>query len=78
MPNGKFVREIGKNLYAWAFAPHGAHRQGRQHLGHRQGLGHDRQVQPQGRVMMVFGRKSEASDAEAHPHERNAGEAAAA
>ena len=26
---------------------------------------------PQGRVEMVFGRKSESSDAEAHPHERN-------
>jgi hypothetical protein len=27
---------------------------------------------PEGRVEMVFGRKSEASDTEAHPHERNA------
>ena len=33
---------------------------------------------PQGRVMMVFGRKSEASDAEAKPHERNPETAAAA
>ncbi len=47
-PNGKFVREIGKNLYAWALCAHRAHRQGRQHLGHRQGLGHDHQVQPAG------------------------------
>ena len=28
--------------------PHGAHRPRRQHLGDRQGLGHDRQVQPAG------------------------------
>ena len=26
--NGKFLREIGKNLYAWAYRAHGAHRQG--------------------------------------------------
>ena len=32
----------------WSFAHTRAHRQGRQHLGRRQGLGHDRQVQPGG------------------------------
>ena len=43
--NGKFVREIGKNLYAWSFGHTRARRQGGQHLGHRQGLGHGHQVQ---------------------------------
>ena len=43
---GEFIREIGKDLYALVVRAHGAHRQGRQHLGRRQGLGHDRQVQP--------------------------------
>ena len=47
-PKGEFVREIGKGLYAWSYAHTRAHRQGRQHLGHRQGLGHDHQVQPGG------------------------------
>src|SRR6266571_1297067 len=44
---GEFLREIGKGLYAWSFA-HPAHRQGRQHLGRRQRLGHDRQVKSGG------------------------------
>ena len=39
--NGKFIREIGKNLYALVVRARRAHRQGRQHLGRRQGLGHD-------------------------------------
>ena len=45
---GNFIREIGKNLYAWSF---GAHREGRsagQYLGHRQGLGHGDQVRSRG------------------------------
>ena len=44
-PDGKFIREIGKNLYAWSYAHAVRDRQGRQHLGRRQRLGHDRQVQ---------------------------------
>jgi hypothetical protein len=69
---GRYVHEIGKNLYAWAF-------------GHTVRVDKDDNIwatdkgsdmvvkfNPQGRVMMVFGRKSEASDREAHAHERNA------
>jgi hypothetical protein len=32
-PDGKFLREIGKNLYAFAVRAHGPDRQARQHLG---------------------------------------------
>jgi DNA-binding beta-propeller fold protein YncE len=66
-PNGKFIREIGKNLYAWSF-------------GHTVRVdksdniwvadkGSDMVVKfnPQGRVVMVFGRKQEASDEDTAP-----------
>src|SRR6185295_5222048 len=66
-PNGDFIREIGKNLYAWSF-------------GHMVRVdkedniwvtdkGSDQVVKfnPQGRVVMVFGRKQEASDKETGP-----------
>ena len=71
MPNGKFLREVGKNLYAWAFAH--TVRIDRDDNIWATDKGSDMVVKfnPQGRVMMVFGRKSEASDAEAKPHERN-------
>lgn len=68
--NGTFLREIGRNLYAWSF-------------GHVVRVDKDDNVwavdkgsdmvikfNPEGRVEMVFGRKPEASDAEAKPHER--------
>ncbi len=42
--NGKYLREIGHDLYAWSFAHGGGDRPGRQHLGCRQGLGHGREV----------------------------------
>ena len=64
---GKFVREIGKNLYAWSF-------------GHTVKVdpadniwvtdkGSDMVIKfdPEGRVVMVFGRKQEASDEETGP-----------
>jgi len=69
-PDGAFVREIGKNLYAWSF-------------GHTVRVdpsdniwitdkGSDMVVKfnPRGRVAMVFGRKLEASDRETGPLER--------
>src|SRR5215470_1402446 len=69
-PNGKFVREIGRNLYAWSF-------------GHTVRVdksdniwvvdkGSDMIVKfdPRGRVQMVFGRKPEASDENAVPYKR--------
>ena len=43
--NGKFLREIGHNLYAWSFAQW-HRRPGGQYLGDRQGLGHGDQVHP--------------------------------
>ena len=70
-PDGRFIREIGKNLYAWAF-------------GHTVRIdkedniwvtdkGSDMIVKfnPEGRVLMVFGRKQEASD-EVAPYKRGA------
>jgi len=66
-PDGKFIREIGKNLYAWSF-------------GHSVRVDKDDNIwavdkgsdmivkfNPQGRVMMVFGRKQEASDEDTAP-----------
>jgi len=69
-PNGKFVREVGKNLYAWAFA-HTVRIDKDDNIWTTD-KGSDMIVKfnPQGRVMMVFGRKSEASDTEAKPYER--------
>ncbi len=69
--NGKFIREIGKNLYAWAYAH--TVRVDRDDNIWATDKGSDMIVKfdPQGRVAMVFGRKSEASDAEAHAHQRN-------
>jgi len=68
--DGGFIREVGKNLYAWAFAH--TVRIDRDDNIWATDKGSDMIVKmsPAGRVMMVFGRKSEASDAEAHPHER--------
>ena len=67
--DGRFIREIGKHLYAWSF-------------GHTVRIdpqdniwaidkGSDMVVRfnPQGRVTMVFGRKQEASDRETGPLE---------
>ena len=66
-PDGKFLREIGHNLYAWSFA-------------HSVRIDHDDNIwvadkgsdmvikfNPQGRVVMVFGRKQEASDEGTEP-----------
>ena len=68
--DGGFIREVGKNLYAWAFAH--TVRVDRDDNIWATDKGSDMVVKfnPQGRVMMVIGRKPEASDAEAKPHER--------
>ena len=68
-PKGKFIREIGKGLYAWSYA-------------HMVRVDKDDNIwvtdkgsdmvisfNPQGRVRMVFGRKQEASDKETGPLE---------
>jgi DNA-binding beta-propeller fold protein YncE len=62
--DGKFLREIGHNLYAWSFA----------HSVKVADKGSDMVIKfdPEGRVAMVFGRKLEASDEGTeplkHPH----------
>jgi len=67
--SGKFVREIGRNLYAWSFAH--AVRVDREDDIWVADKGSDMVVRfdPDGRVLMVFGRKPEASDQGAHPLE---------
>lgn len=67
--NGKFLREIGHNLYAWSFAH--TVRVDRFDDIWVADKGSDVVVRfdPRGRVKMVFGRKPEASDEEAHPLE---------
>jgi len=60
--DGKYLREIGKNLYAWSFAH--AVRVDKDDNIWAVDKGSDMIIKfnPQGRVMMVFGRKKEASD----------------
>ncbi len=60
--DGSFVREIGRNLYAWSFAH--AVRVDRHDNVWAIDKGSDMIVEfnPQGEVMMVFGRKKEAAD----------------
>src|SRR3984885_6910282 len=67
--NGRYLREIGHNLYAWSYAH--AVRIDRDDNVWVADKGSDVVVRfdPQGRVTRVFGRKSEASDDSAHPLE---------
>jgi len=69
-PDGKYIREIGKNLYAWAFAHTVRIDKDDNIWATDKGSDMVIKFNPQGRVVMVFGRKSEASDLEAKPHER--------
>jgi DNA-binding beta-propeller fold protein YncE len=66
---GRYVREIGRNLYAWSFAH--AVRVDRYDNIWVADKGSDMVVRfdPQGRVTRVFGRKPEAADESAHPLE---------
>jgi len=61
-PDGKFIREIGHNLYAWSFA-HTVRVDKDDNLW-AVDKGSDMVIKfdPEGRVDMVFGRKKEASD----------------
>ncbi len=71
-PDGKYIREIGHNLYAWSFAH--AIRFDKDDNLWAVDKGSDMIIKfnPEGRVAMVFGRKKEASDegAEAWKHPR--------
>src|SRR6266853_1165417 len=70
-PDGKFLREIGKGLYAFAYAH--TVRVDRDDNIWAVDKGSDMVVKfnPEGHVVMVFGRKKEASDEEAEPWKRN-------
>ena len=61
-PDGRFVREIGKNLYAWSYA-HAVRIDAADNIWVVD-KGSDMIVRfnPEGRVTLVFGRKKEASD----------------
>jgi streptogramin lyase len=61
-PSGKYLREIGHNLYAWSFA-HSVKVDREDNIWVAD-KGSDMVIKfdPQGRVVMVFGRKQEASD----------------
>jgi hypothetical protein len=64
---GQFVREIGKNLYAWSFA-HSVKIDPADNIWVTD-KGSDMVIKfdPDGRVLMVFGRKQEASDEDTGP-----------
>jgi streptogramin lyase len=66
-PQGKFLREIGHNLYAWSYA-HSVRVDPHDNIWIVD-KGSDMVVRfdPAGRVTRVFGRKAEASDESAHP-----------
>ncbi len=66
-PDGRFLREIGKNLYAWSYAH--AVRTDKDDNIWAVDKGSDMIIKfnPEGRVAMVFGRKKEASDDNAVP-----------
>jgi DNA-binding beta-propeller fold protein YncE len=61
-PDGKFVREIGHNLYAWSFAHTVKVDQEDNIWVTDKGSDMVIKFNPEGRVVMVFGRKQEASD----------------
>jgi streptogramin lyase len=66
-PDGKYIREIGKNLYAWSFAH--AVRVDKDDNIWAVDKGSDMIVKfnPEGRVVMLFGRKKESSDENSGP-----------
>ena len=66
-PDGKYIREIGKNLYAWSFA-HAVRIDSHDNIW-AVDKGSDMIVKfdPEGRVLFVSGRKQEASDEDTGP-----------
>ncbi len=68
-PDGKYIREIGKNLYAWSYAHDVRVDKDDNIWAIDKGSDMIIKFNPEGRVMMVFGRKKEASD-EAGPWTR--------
>lgn len=68
-PDGKFIREIGKNLYAWSFAHTVRIDKDDNIWAIDKGSDMIIRFNPGGHVTMVFGRKQEASDEETGPLE---------
>jgi DNA-binding beta-propeller fold protein YncE len=64
---GKFVREIGRNLYAWSFGHTVRVDQGDNIWVADKGSDMVVKFSPRGRVLLVFGRKQEASDEDTGP-----------
>jgi NHL repeat len=69
-PDGKYIREIGHNLYAWSFAHAIRFDQDDNLWAVDKGSDMIIKFNPEGRVAMVFGRKKEASDEGAEPWKR--------
>ena len=66
-PDGQFIREIGKNLYAWSFG-HAVRIDKADNIwAIDKGSDMIIRFNPEGRVTMVFGRKQEASDESTGP-----------
>ncbi len=66
-PKGKFVREIGKNLFAWAYA-HAVRIDKQDNIWVvDKGSNMILKMNPQGRVVWVFGRKGESSHLDVPP-----------
>lgn len=66
-PKGKFVREIGKNLYAWSYA-HAVRIDKQDNIWIvDKGSNVILRMNPQGRVVWVFGRKGESSHLDVPP-----------
>jgi hypothetical protein len=61
-PDGKFIREIGKGLYAWSYAHDVRIDKNDNIWAIDKGSDMIVRFNPEGRVTMVFGRKKEASD----------------
>ncbi len=66
-PDGKFIREIGKNLYAWSFAHDVRIDKDDNIWAIDKGSDMIIRFNPEGRVTMIFGRKKEASDESSEP-----------
>ncbi|MBZ5698632.1 MAG: peptidyl-alpha-hydroxyglycine alpha-amidating lyase family protein [Acidobacteriia bacterium] len=66
-PDGKFLREIGHNLYAWSFAHTVRIDKGDNIWVTDKGSDMVVKFSPDGRVAMVFGRKQEAADERTGP-----------
>jgi len=66
-PDGKFLREIGHNLYAWSFAHTVKIDKDGNIWAADKGSDMVIKFNPEGRVVLVFGRKQEASDEGTEP-----------